>query len=91
MPGAHIQFQFWYAPFVPLLLEMVGLPSLLTFWLYACNYPVINDMDGFPVDPEDQHHLLLALVFWLTTFGPRPDGLSLNRSEEVVEKKKGVK
>jgi hypothetical protein len=41
MPGGNLQFQFWYISLVPLLVEMVGLQSIFTFWIYAYMYPVM--------------------------------------------------
>ena len=44
---------------------MIGLPSLLTFWISGYLYPVQND------DPMYQHFFLMGLVLWLYTVGPR--------------------
>jgi len=63
MPGAHGQFTFWFTCFVPLLVEMVGLPSFMTFWIYAYFYPIQGD-------PKYQHIFLIAITLWLLTVGP---------------------
>lgn len=44
MPGANQQFQFWFICFIPLLIDMVGLPQILTFWITPLAYP-IKDYD----------------------------------------------
>jgi len=64
MPGANQQFQFWFIPIMPVVIEMVGLPSFTTFWIYSYFWPVIPD------DPKYQHFFLLGLVAWLYTVGP---------------------
>ena len=43
MPGAHIQFQYWYVSLVPLMIEMIGIPPVLTFWIYVDRYPIEFD------------------------------------------------
>lgn len=84
MPGAHIQFQFWFGCFVPLLIEMVGLPSILTFWIYGFFYPLTSIKDGvffradnLPIeDSRPQHVFMLVLLCWLITVGPaHSDGM----------------
>ena len=65
MPGANMQFQFWFASLVPLLIDMVGLPQILTFWIYSSLYPLINCGD-----PSLQHKFMLCLLAWLVTIGP---------------------
>lgn len=67
MPGANLQFQFWFTPLIPLLIEMVGVPQLLTFWIYGVFFPVNNRS----LPKEYQHFLGLALVAWLLTIGPQ--------------------
>ena len=64
MPGGHYQFQFWFIFLVPLAIEMVGLPSVGTFWVYQRLYPVHLH------EAYLHHQVLLALVFWLLTVGP---------------------
>lgn len=54
---------------MPLLVEMVGLPSVLTFWVSGYFYPIF-------MDPKYQHYFLLGLVAWLYTVGPRRSILS---------------
>ena len=45
---------------------MVGLPQILTFWIYADRYPIIMD-----ADPKYQHFMLLGIIGWLNTVGPK--------------------
>ena len=40
MPGANIQFQFWFQPILPILIEMIGLPTPITFLCYSFFYPI---------------------------------------------------
>lgn len=64
VPGGHQQFQMWYWDLLPLAIEMVGLPSVLTFKLFH---------DIFPcriVHPIVHHNFVLLLSFWLLTAGP---------------------
>ena len=65
MPGANSQFQYWFISIVPLLLAMLGLPMLLTFWIPNYYYPIVGG-----VDPRYQHYFLLGLSLWLVTIGP---------------------
>lgn len=65
MPGANQQFQFWFICFIPLLIDMVGLPQILTFWITPLLYPIRD------YDPALQHYFLLALAAWLSTIGPK--------------------
>lgn len=51
MPGAKIEVQCWYIFFVPLLIEMIGLPSLFTFWMYGCLFPLTSGL--FTTTPEN--------------------------------------
>jgi len=51
-------------PIIPVVIEMVGLPSFTTFWIYSYFWPVMSD------DPQYQHFFLLGLVAWLYTVGP---------------------
>ena len=62
-------------PLVPLLIEMIGLPSILTFWVYAGLYPVFPEMHSAPINPQYQHMMLLGVCAWLITVGPKPQGL----------------
>lgn len=66
MPGANMQFQYWFICLVPLLIEMVGLPQILTFWIYANRYPIVEG-----ADPKYQHIMLLSICAWLNTVGPK--------------------
>ena len=66
MPGANLQFQYWFMCLVPLLIEMIGLPMILTFWIYANRYPIIEG-----ADPKYQHIMLLCIIAWLNTVGPK--------------------
>jgi len=54
---------------VPLLIEMVGLPTVFMVWIPNYLYPIVMDEDSD--DPMLQHFFLLALVGWLITVGPR--------------------
>ena len=40
VPGGHRQFSFWYVFVIPIAVEMIGLPSILTFWLYQAIFPI---------------------------------------------------
>jgi len=54
----------WYWDILPLAIEMVGLPSFITFKLFH---------DIFPsriVHPDTHHIFALLLVSWLLTLGP---------------------
>lgn len=86
MPGANQQFQFWFTGLVPIVIEMVGLPSILTFWVPHYFYPIINN-----ADPKYQHFFLMGLVGWLYTVGPRrnlvTDALALVGYKKVEEEK----
>ena len=79
MPGSNQQFQFWFLSLVPIMIEMVGLHSILTFWVYGYYYPVDFRRD----DVAPQHLFILGLTAWLITVGPRPnllkDALWLSR------------
>jgi hypothetical protein len=66
MPGANLQFLFWFMSLYPLFIEMVGLPQILTFWMYSKFYPIIEG-----ADPRYQHYILLFVVVWLNTVGPQ--------------------
>ena len=74
MPGANIEVQCWYTFFVPLLIEMIGLPSLYTFWIYSTFFPLTKSL--FSEEAEDsrpQHLFMLAILIWLTTVCPKYD------------------
>lgn len=64
MPGGHIQFQLWYWDLMPLMIEMVGLPSLLTFKLFHDIYPCNLGQ------PAVHHWFSLAVSLWLMFSGP---------------------
>ena len=68
MPGAHIQFQFWFVIFVPLLHGMIGLPSICWFWITPYFYPLIEHSNHVM-----QHYMLLATCAWLLVVGPKDD------------------
>ena len=72
-PGGHYQFHFWFIYLVPLAIEMVGLPTVTTCWIYSSIYPV--DL----AKPWLHHYCLLGLVFWLLTVGPFNNLLYLQR------------
>lgn len=69
MPGANYQFQFWFISLVPVMIEMIGLPSWCTFWIYAMFYPINQQA----VAIKCQHIFILCLVAWLVTIGPERD------------------
>jgi len=72
MPGANIQFQFWFTPLLPILIQMVGLPYWVTLPVYFFFFPVVgtNESGTEPVDPAKSHVFLLALCLWHLTIGP---------------------
>ena len=45
MPGGNFQFQFWFICFVPMLIDMVGLPQMMTFWITPYFYPILAGYD----------------------------------------------
>jgi len=54
----------WYWDFMPIAIEMLGLPSLLTFKLFH---------DIYPCDirhPIVHHNFSILLSLWLLTLGP---------------------
>ena len=78
MPGGHWQFLYWFTNLVPLLIEMIGLPSGLTFWIYGALYPFI-----FLIEDRSRHHfVLLFIVAWLNIIGPRKNFLSFTFKEK---------
>ena len=58
-PYATMQVSFWFAPFVPILIEMIGLPSFALCWNYCHFYPInrgVNSVSSVPVtSPSNQH------------------------------------
>lgn len=50
LPGGHRHFQFWFISLVPTLVELVGLPSVSTFWLNDFHYPVLDGNDRWRLD-----------------------------------------
>lgn len=72
MPGAHAQFQFWITPLFPMLVIMTGLPPAFTYSLYSYLFPVrvVKGSDSV------HHIILLCIVFWLVTVGPKRDLLT---------------
>ena len=50
--GAPLQRQFWFMPLVPILIEMVGLPSILTCWIYGYFYPINRRVNVIREVPE---------------------------------------
>ena len=54
----------WYWDLLPIALEMLGLPAVLTFRLYRDIYPAnLNH-------PMVHHHFSIAISLWLLTLGP---------------------
>ena len=72
-PGGHYQFHFWFIYLVPLAIEMVGLPTIATFWIYQALYPVDLAKRWL------HHYCLLGLIFWLLIVGPCKSLTSLGR------------
>lgn len=63
VPGGHFQFMMWYEELIPLFVEMIGLPPVLTFKFYH---------DVFPCDlsqPTIHHAFGLMMSAWLLIFG----------------------
>ena len=71
MPGGHRHFQFWFTPLYPLLISMLGLPCILTCPLPDYFYPILHG--GNRPLMNLQHKVLLGIVGWLITVGPRDD------------------
>jgi len=69
MPGGHRHFQFWFTSLYHLLLSLIGLPAISTFWVNDYFYPILHggDRPGMNL----QHKVLLGIVTWLITVGPR--------------------
>ena len=67
MPGAHVQFQFWFLCFVPLLLQMTGIPPLLVVWIPIYFFPISD----FNQDTQLLHQFLLGLIGSLLLIGPQ--------------------
>lgn len=64
VPGGHQQFQMWYWDLLPMMIEMVGLPSVLTFKLFHDIYPC--DIRA----PAVHHYFSICLSMWLLFYGP---------------------
>ena len=59
-PGAHVQFQFWYAPHLAILFHLSGMPTILATLLPQLLFPA-------PLWIPSAHHLpMLALAAYLT-------------------------
>lgn len=77
LPGAPTPIKYWFMPFVPLLVEMIGLPVPVTCLAYQQLYPFVKDLDlAFPDAPKQfdtmlQHAFLLGIAGWLLTVGPQ--------------------
>lgn len=71
MPGGHRHFQFWFTSLYHLLVSLVGLPALSTFWINDYFYPILHGGDRPRMNL--QHKVLLGIVAWLITVGPRND------------------
>ena len=63
VPGGHQQFQMWYWDLIPFAIEMVGLPSILTFKLFQDIYPCDLTM------PNTHHIFSIGLSAYLLTVG----------------------
>jgi len=85
MPGANIQFQFWFTPLVPILIQMVGLPYQITFPVYFLFFPIkgTGPLLSEPVEPSKSHIFLIVLCLWLLTVGPSEDLLQKIRMNKV--------
>lgn len=82
--------QFLFTPLVPIMIEMLGLPSWLTFWLYAYMYPINTGAHSSSInprssDPKLQHLFLLTLCTIHLLYGPL-----LNIFKETKIKDKNV-
>ena len=64
-PGGHTQFQFWYTYMLPVLIQMVGLPSFIALFLYQLIFAADHSQ------PNIHHLFLIGLTLWLITVGPR--------------------
>lgn len=70
MPGANSQFQWWYVPLLPLLLDMAGLPIALTAFIF------IEFAKGHPhqklivLGNNSSHVLIIVLACFLVARGP---------------------
>ena len=75
MPGANIQFQFWFTPLVPILIQMVGIPYQLSFPVYFFFFPITGtgSLGTEPVEAAKSHIFLIGLCLWLLTVGPCED------------------
>ena len=40
MPGGNFQMQYYSRYFVPILIQMIGLPNSVVFWVYQLVFPV---------------------------------------------------
>jgi len=64
VPGGHQQFQMWYWELIPIAIEMVGLPTAVTFKLFHDVWPCRIRQ------PILHHNITLFISFWLMTVGP---------------------
>ena len=68
MPGGQTQFIFWFEWLLPIVIEMVGLPTIMTFWLYR---DLTIKSNNLLFDSWSLKHLFeLVLAAFLVTFGP---------------------
>jgi hypothetical protein len=78
MPGGNFQMQYYYQPFIPILLLMSGFPTIMIFFLfqyyYSCDFylPLItNDFSkSTRVCWNNQHIFGLRLVCYLVVLKP---------------------
>ena len=67
LPGFNYQFDLWHLPFMPLFIDMAGLPQWCTFWVFN-----LYHHPGSPVFKlEYKHPFLLLLTAYHLVFGPR--------------------
>jgi hypothetical protein len=51
--SAKLSYQIWFMPFLPLLIEMVGLPFPATCWIYLYLFPITDGgVDGLMMIPK---------------------------------------
>ena len=80
MPGAHVQFQFWFMALLPLLLSMIGLPAVATVGVPLFFYPIIEPHLRTSEIMLAAHHIfMLAVIAWLLIVGPREDLLGYQK------------
>lgn len=89
MPGGNFQMQYYSRYFMPILIQMIGLPNVVVFWTYQLVFPA-EHVPPFVKDPIAvdykmhqiiMHIVSLEIVAWLLTVGPREDLFATTFSE----------